>query len=157
MVRGWPKGIWLSWSAAKAAGKTAAFLVALWCARLRGVICCFVLYIYTVKGEIWCKPLRGGGVSLKRGCADVDNSERVFCVGVGYVASSERGVTRIGMGSPVDRGAPGWKSLFQSQLQSGVVVAAAGRPGVYRVDHVLERVLGAASQQAGGAVAAGDG
>ncbi|ENC6658806.1 hypothetical protein ABKY47_003293 [Aeromonas hydrophila] len=46
------KDVLTSWSAAKAAGKTAAFLAALWCARLRGVIGCSALYIHTVKGEM---------------------------------------------------------------------------------------------------------
>ncbi len=95
-------------------------------------------------------------MSLKRGCADVDNSERVVCVGVGYVASAERGVTHIGVGGSVDRGDRVCK-MVRCLQQSVLVEAAAGHPGVYRVEHVLGRVLGAASQQAGGAVAAGDG
>ncbi len=46
--------------------------------------------------------------------------------------------------------------IVQFLQQSVVVEAATCRPGVYRVEHVLGRVLGAASQQGGSAVAEGN-
>ena len=76
-------------------------------------------------------------------------------VSAGYGAV-EGGVALIGMGDPVDRGDRVCK-MVRCLQRSVLVEAAAGHPSVYRVEHVLGRVLGAASQQGRGAVAAGDG